>query len=180
MEGTGQLERCATEDWCAQTIASWRQSIWVGVEDPWYVIFKFNPFIWWKVVREIVTLERMHRAFESGLMEYGARLVPQAVSLRAVCCAGAWLSDIAFACALPSQLADHAQTCVARVHCAMRWPKGTRFPCIRHVCQWCCRHDEGGEASDAHSQPWRRLPPGPCSQQIIAARGGAAFDLACL
>lgn len=72
MEGTGQLERCATEDWCKETIASWRQSIWVGVVDPWPVILKFNPFIWWKVIREIVTLERMHKAFESGLMEYGA------------------------------------------------------------------------------------------------------------
>jgi hypothetical protein len=76
MNGTGQLQECKTEDWCEQTIPSWRQSIWVGVESPWKVIFKFNPFIWWKVIREIVTLERMHRAFASGLMEYGVIPIP--------------------------------------------------------------------------------------------------------
>jgi MPBQ/MSBQ methyltransferase len=42
----------------------------VGVVDPWIVIFK-GPFIWYKTVREIVTIERMHRAFDRGLMEYG-------------------------------------------------------------------------------------------------------------
>jgi MPBQ/MSBQ methyltransferase len=71
VNGTGQLEGCVTEDWCKETLPSWRQSIWVGVVDPWPVIFKLNPFIWWKTVREIVMLERMHRAFASGLMEYG-------------------------------------------------------------------------------------------------------------
>jgi MPBQ/MSBQ methyltransferase len=30
-----------------------------------------GPRIWYKTVREIVTLERMHRAFADGLMEYG-------------------------------------------------------------------------------------------------------------
>lgn len=72
MDGTGQLQGSACEDWCEQTLPSWRHSIWVGVESPWKVISKFNPFIWWKVVREIVTLERMHQAFASGLMQYGA------------------------------------------------------------------------------------------------------------
>lgn len=75
MDGTGQVEGSSSEDWCEQTLPSWRQSIWVGVESPWYVIFKLNPFIWWKVVREIITLERMHQAFASGLMEYGAVLL---------------------------------------------------------------------------------------------------------
>jgi hypothetical protein len=28
--------------------------------------------IWWKCIRDAVCLERMHRAFKSGLMEYGA------------------------------------------------------------------------------------------------------------
>eukprot|EP00958_Prasinococcus_capsulatus_P025112 scaffold4120_cov400-Prasinococcus_capsulatus_cf.AAC.6 len=30
-----------------------------------------GPWIWYKTVREIITLERMHRAFDSGLMTYG-------------------------------------------------------------------------------------------------------------
>jgi MPBQ/MSBQ methyltransferase len=58
------------EDWVKQTIDSWRHSIWVGVYSPWFVIFK-GPWTWYKTVREIVTLERMHRAFDRGLMTYG-------------------------------------------------------------------------------------------------------------
>ncbi|CAG9467060.1 unnamed protein product [Pedinophyceae sp. YPF-701] len=68
------LSQIVDEDWCRETIDSWRHSIWVGVFDPWIVIWKGltrGPWIWWKVIREIVTLERMHRAFDKGLMEYG-------------------------------------------------------------------------------------------------------------
>ena len=68
--GGGQMERVVIADWTAPTIASWRHSVWVGVWDPWVVVFK-GPRIWYKTVREIVTLERMHRAFADGLMEYG-------------------------------------------------------------------------------------------------------------
>lgn len=64
------LDRVYTADWTDETIASWRHSIWVGVVDPWIVMRK-GPKIWYSVVREIVTLERMHRAFADGLMEYG-------------------------------------------------------------------------------------------------------------
>jgi len=71
MQGTGQLEQVGTADWTEPTLPSWRHSIWVGVYNPWPVIAKLNPVIWYKTVREIVTLERMHRAFDSGLMEYG-------------------------------------------------------------------------------------------------------------
>lgn len=67
---TGKLQDVVVADWTAPTIASWRHSIWVGVWDPWVVVFK-GPKIWYKTVREIVTLERMHRAFDDGLMEYG-------------------------------------------------------------------------------------------------------------
>jgi hypothetical protein len=35
-----------TADWTEPTIPSWRHSIWVGIYDPWIVIFKLNPFIW--------------------------------------------------------------------------------------------------------------------------------------
>jgi MPBQ/MSBQ methyltransferase len=81
-KGTGQLENCVAEDWCKETLPSWRQSIWVGVVEPWPVIFKFNPLIWWKVVREIVMLERMHQAFASGLMEYGVAFLLTLTLLR--------------------------------------------------------------------------------------------------
>eukprot|EP00873_Tetraselmis_striata_P009760 jgi/Tetstr1/430024/TSEL_019885.t1 len=70
MEGTGALESVVADDWTPQTIDSWRHSIWVGVWDPWIVVFK-GPKIWYRTLREIVTLERMHRAFDRGLMEYG-------------------------------------------------------------------------------------------------------------
>jgi MPBQ/MSBQ methyltransferase len=69
-QSTGQLDDIVISDWTAPTIDSWRHSIWVGVWDPWIVIFK-GPLAWYKVMREIVTLERMHRAFFDGLMEYG-------------------------------------------------------------------------------------------------------------
>ncbi len=65
------MESVGAEDWTPQTIASWRHSNLVGVLDPWFVVFKWNPSLWYKVTREIVTLERMHRAFDIGLMEYG-------------------------------------------------------------------------------------------------------------
>ena len=71
VQGTGKLEHIESADWTAETIPSWRHSIWVGVYNPWPVIAKLNPVLWYKTVREIVTLERMHRAFDSGLMQYG-------------------------------------------------------------------------------------------------------------
>ena len=30
-----------------------------------------GPVVWYRTMREIVTLERMHRAFDRGLMQYG-------------------------------------------------------------------------------------------------------------
>eukprot|EP00955_Chlamydomonas_euryale_P065275 359190-Chlamydomonas_euryale.AAC.2 len=69
MAGTGRMGDIVAEDWTPQTIDSWRHSIWVGVVDPWIVVGK--PHLWWKTIREIVTLERMHQAFATGLMEYG-------------------------------------------------------------------------------------------------------------
>jgi MPBQ/MSBQ methyltransferase len=67
---SGIMDDVVISDWTAPTVDSWRHSIWVGVWDPWIVVFK-GPIIWYKTVREIVTLERMHRAFTDGLMEYG-------------------------------------------------------------------------------------------------------------
>jgi MPBQ/MSBQ methyltransferase len=65
------MEAVDAEDWTPQTIDSWRHSNLVGVLDPWIVVFKWNPKLWYKVTREIVTLERMHQAFAKGLMQYG-------------------------------------------------------------------------------------------------------------
>jgi MPBQ/MSBQ methyltransferase len=70
-EQTGDMDGVELADWTAPTLASWRHSNLVGVLDPWYVVFKWSPRLWYKVTREIVTLERMHRAFERGLMVYG-------------------------------------------------------------------------------------------------------------
>lgn len=58
-----------TADWCEPTIASWRHSIWVGVYDPRGWIFKPKKYM--KCFRDAYCLERMHRAFKRGLMEYG-------------------------------------------------------------------------------------------------------------
>ena len=69
MTGTNALKAVEQGDWTAQTLPSWRHSIWVGVWDPWIVVSK--PQVWYKVVRDAVTLERMHRAFDRGLMQYG-------------------------------------------------------------------------------------------------------------
>jgi len=70
MHRTGVMTDIQGEDWVKETIDSWRHSIWVGVWSPWFVVFK-GPWVWYKTVREIVTLERMHRAFDRGLMTYG-------------------------------------------------------------------------------------------------------------
>jgi len=70
MRGTDQLDAIHTEDWAKNTIASWRHSIWVGVFDPWPVL-KAGPRVWWKCLRDGICLERMHRAFRRGLMQYG-------------------------------------------------------------------------------------------------------------
>lgn len=59
-QGTGKMESVVGEDWTPQTLPSWLHSIWVGVVDPWIVISK-GPRIWYKTVREIVTLVRMHQ-----------------------------------------------------------------------------------------------------------------------
>ena len=70
LSATGELRDVAIADWTRPTISTWRHSNWVGVFDPWPVV-RAGPRIWYRVLREIVTLERMHRAFACGLMVYG-------------------------------------------------------------------------------------------------------------
>ena len=77
--GTGAFASVSTDDWAQQTLPAWRHSIWAGVWDPWPVVAR--PRVWLKTVRDIVCLERMHRAFVKGLMRYGMmRATKKAVS----------------------------------------------------------------------------------------------------
>ena len=69
MEDTGVVAPVKTADWVDSTIASWRHSIWVGAYDPRGWIFKPRTYL--KLFRDVYCLERMHRAFKRGLMEYG-------------------------------------------------------------------------------------------------------------
>ena len=88
-QSTGAYAAVELADWTAPTLPTWRHSNWVGVFDPWPVV-RAGPRDWYKVVREIVTLERMHRAFASGLMVYGmARGVKAGVGGGAAAGAGA-------------------------------------------------------------------------------------------
>lgn len=83
MLGTGQCENVKTDDWMEETVPSWRHSIWVGVFDPWPVFRR--PHLWWKCFRDGLTLERMHKSFKNGLMEYGmmtgSKKVPPATEM---------------------------------------------------------------------------------------------------
>lgn len=69
MADTGVMGPVRTANWVNETIASWRHSIWVGIYDPRGWIFKPRRYI--RCVRDAYCLERMHRGFKRGLMEYG-------------------------------------------------------------------------------------------------------------
>lgn len=69
IRGTGVMENIKTDNWVDATLPSWRHSILVGVIDPFGWIFKPRSYV--KCVRDAYCLERMHRAFGRGLMEYG-------------------------------------------------------------------------------------------------------------
>eukprot|EP00591_Stephanopyxis_turris_P010427 CAMPEP_0195525614 /NCGR_PEP_ID=MMETSP0794_2-20130614/26117_1 /TAXON_ID=515487 /ORGANISM="Stephanopyxis turris, Strain CCMP 815" /LENGTH=361 /DNA_ID=CAMNT_0040656103 /DNA_START=176 /DNA_END=1264 /DNA_ORIENTATION=- len=69
IEDTGMMNEVTTADWNEPTIASWRHSVWVGIYDPRGFIFKPTKYL--KCVRDAYCLERMHRAFDRGLMQYG-------------------------------------------------------------------------------------------------------------
>ena len=69
IDATKVMAPVKTADWVTPTIASWRHSIWVGIYDPRGFIFKPTKYL--KCVRDAYCLERMHRAFNRGLMQYG-------------------------------------------------------------------------------------------------------------
>jgi MPBQ/MSBQ methyltransferase len=65
----GKMNEATTADWVKETIATWRHTIFKGVKDPRGWIFKPKTYV--KCFRDAYCLERMHRAFKRGLMEYG-------------------------------------------------------------------------------------------------------------
>lgn len=69
IDETKMMNEVTTADWVDETIASWRHSVLVGVFDPRGWIFKPTKYV--KCVRDAYCLERMHRAFRRGLMQYG-------------------------------------------------------------------------------------------------------------
>lgn len=69
IEGTGVMNKVTAADWVRETIASWRHTIFKGIKDPRGFIFKPKSYI--KTLRDAYCIERMHRAFKRGLMEYG-------------------------------------------------------------------------------------------------------------
>jgi len=69
IDDTGLMNKVTTADWVRETIASWRHTILKGIKDPRGFIFKPKAYI--KTLRDAYCIERMHRAFKRGLMEYG-------------------------------------------------------------------------------------------------------------
>lgn len=69
IDDTGVMNKVTAADWVRETIASWRHTILKGIKDPRGFIFKPKTYI--KTLRDAYCIERMHRAFKRGLMEYG-------------------------------------------------------------------------------------------------------------
>ena len=69
IDGTGVMNEVTVDDWMIETVASWRHTIFKGIKDPRGFIFKPKKYV--KCVRDAYCIERMHRAFKRGLMEYG-------------------------------------------------------------------------------------------------------------
>jgi MPBQ/MSBQ methyltransferase len=69
IEQTNVMNKPKIEDWVTETIATWRHTVFKGIRDPRGWIFKPKKYV--KCVRDAYCLERMHRAFKRGLMEYG-------------------------------------------------------------------------------------------------------------
>eukprot|EP00980_Cylindrotheca_fusiformis_P014793 scaffold4026_cov117-Cylindrotheca_fusiformis.AAC.28 len=69
IDATGMMNKVTTANWVRETINSWRHTIWKGAKDPRGWIFKPKSYI--KTFRDAYCIERMHRAFKRGLLEYG-------------------------------------------------------------------------------------------------------------
>ena len=69
IDNTGRMNKVTVANWVKETINSWRHTIYKSIKDPRGWIFKPKKYV--KCVRDAYCLERMHRAFKRGLMEYG-------------------------------------------------------------------------------------------------------------
>ena len=69
IDDTKVMNKVTAADWVRETIASGRHTIFKGIKDPRGFIFKPKTYI--KTLRDAYCIERMHRAFKRGLMEYG-------------------------------------------------------------------------------------------------------------
>ncbi|CAM9200019.1 unnamed protein product [Heterosigma akashiwo] len=69
IKGTGKMEKVGSANWADETIPSWRHAIYEGAFRPWFVVRR--PHLWWKTLKDCYCMEKMHRAFEKGLMTYG-------------------------------------------------------------------------------------------------------------
>jgi len=69
VEGTGTMEQVVTDDWAKETLPSWRHAIYDGLFRPWFIAQR--PHLWWKTLKDIWCMNKMHLAFEEGLMTYG-------------------------------------------------------------------------------------------------------------
>lgn len=63
------MKGAKAEDWVKETVASWRHTLWLGMKDPRGWIFKPRKYM--RFLRDGYCLERFHRAFKRGLLEYG-------------------------------------------------------------------------------------------------------------
>ena len=70
LAGTGLAEEVITDDWTAQTLPSWLDSIWQGVIRPEGLV-KFGLAGFIKSLREVPTLLLMRLAFGTGLCRFG-------------------------------------------------------------------------------------------------------------
>lgn len=84
-QGTGKLESVAIDDWTPQTLPTWRHSNWVGVWDPWPVIFKFNPFVWYKVRCHTLLMIQSQNTWRWSLQIYEALTTNKSDPHRMIC-----------------------------------------------------------------------------------------------
>jgi len=69
LKETGVMENIGSANWVKETLPSWRHSIYEGMFKPWFVMRR--PHLWWKTLKDCYCINKMHIAFDKGLMTYG-------------------------------------------------------------------------------------------------------------
>eukprot|EP00934_Nitzschia_sp_Nitz4_P007553 Nitzschia sp. Nitz4//scaffold22_size323478//178513//179723//NITZ4_000546-RA/size323478-augustus-gene-0.202-mRNA-1//1//CDS//3329543052//7543//frame0 len=69
LKGTGVMKDIKLENWAKETLPTWRKTLQLAFLKPWGWLFK--PTTYMRCLRDAYCMERMHRAFHRGLMEYG-------------------------------------------------------------------------------------------------------------